>query len=154
MPPEKSKFTLRPAASTDINGITKCAQNAYQKYIDRIGIPPKPMLEDYSQVIGKDQVWIAEISGEVVGFIVLTQTDEGFLLDNVAVDPSYSGLGVGRALINFGEAEAQRQGYKSLYLYTNNKMHENQALYKRYGYIEYDRRVDEKYDRVFMRKVF
>jgi GNAT superfamily N-acetyltransferase len=62
------------------------------------------------------------------------------------------GTGVGRALLVFAEGEARRQGYKSIYLATNSKMTENQLFYPKIGYVEYDRRVQSGYERVFYRK--
>jgi GNAT superfamily N-acetyltransferase len=60
--------------------------------------------------------------------------------------------GVGKALLEFAEAEARRLGYDSIHLSTHEKMTENQALYARIGYREYDRRVEDGYSRVYMRK--
>jgi ribosomal protein S18 acetylase RimI-like enzyme len=59
---------------------------------------------------------------------------------------------VGRLLLEFSESEARRQGYPEIYLYTHEKMTENQALYSKIGYVEYDRRNEEGLRRVFMRK--
>jgi hypothetical protein len=55
--------------------------------VDRIGKPPGPMLEDYAQVIPPHRVFVADMEGAVVGVLVLRVTKDGFLLDNVAVDP-------------------------------------------------------------------
>jgi GNAT superfamily N-acetyltransferase len=110
------------------------------------------MLENYIDVIRERQVTIAEMDADVVGVLVLRVTEEGFLLDNVAVKPSHQGTGVGRALLEHAEAEAQRQGFRSLYLYTHERMTENQLLYAKIGYVEYDRRVEKGFSRVFMRK--
>ena len=59
---------------------------------------------------------------------------------------------IGRLLLDLAEAEAQRQGYSSLYLATHELMTENRALYSRAGYVEYDRRVVSGFPRVFFRK--
>jgi len=47
---------------------------------------------------------------------------------------------------------ARQAGYESIYLYTNEKMAENIALYAKVGYVEYERREEEGFRRVFMRK--
>jgi GNAT superfamily N-acetyltransferase len=93
-----------------------------------------------------------EDAGQVVGSLVLDITEEGFLLDVIAVDPGWWGKGVGKLMLEFAEAEAKRQGFESIYLFTHEKMTENQALYKKIGYIEYDRRLEMGLARVFMRK--
>lgn len=110
------------------------------------------MLQDYTQVICTSQVHIAERDGLILGVLELLVTDEGFLLDSIAVDPSAQGMGVGRKLFEFAEQEAKRHGYDSIYLMTNEKMTENQALYSRIGYILFDRRIVHGYPRVLMRK--
>ncbi len=110
------------------------------------------MLEDYSRVILERQVFVAERDGSILGVLVLTVTKEGFLLDNVAVDPSYQGSGIGRTLLKLAESEARRQGYETIHLYTHEQMTENQALYGRIGYVEYDRRKEKGFARVYMRK--
>jgi ribosomal protein S18 acetylase RimI-like enzyme len=113
---------------------------------------PRPMTDDYAQVIAKGRVTVAESHGTIVGVIALAVDDEGFLIDNVAVDPSHRGKGLGRALLEFAEAEAQRAGYDSIYLYTHEKMAENLAIYSRIGYVEYDRRSQGEFSLVYMRK--
>jgi len=121
-------------------------------YIERMGKPPAPMLADFPAMIAARQVWIAEMDGQVVGVLVQYETERGFYIDTVAVIPALQGAGVGRALLIFAEQEAQRRGFRSIYLCTNAKMTENQVFYPKIGYIEYDRKIDDGYDRVFYRK--
>ncbi|MGH2585578.1 MAG: GNAT family N-acetyltransferase [Dehalococcoidia bacterium] len=125
---------------------------AYRHYVERIGMIPGPMTDDYEAVIRNYHVTVAEQEGAIVGVIVLHVTDEGFLIDNVAVHPSHHGKGLGRALLELAEAEARRAGFDSVYLYTHEKMTENLALYSRIGYVEYDRRSEGAFSLVYMRK--
>ena len=78
--------------------------------------------------------------------------EEGFVIDNVAVDPAHQGSGVGHTLLELAEAEAERAGFDSLYLYTHEKATENLALYERIGYVEYDRRIRGEARIVYLRK--
>ena len=110
------------------------------------------MLHDYSEVIKSSQVHVAESGSRIIGVLESLVTDEGFLLDSIAVDPANQGTGIGRSLLEFAEAEASRQGFSSIYLMTNEKMVENQARYSRIGYVQYDRRSVKGYARVIMRK--
>ena len=87
-----------------------------------------------------------------MGVIVLAIDDEGFLIDNVAVDPAHRGQGLGKALLEFAEAKALSAGFDSIYLYTHEKMIENLALYSKIGYVEYDRRLQGELSLVYMRK--
>jgi len=143
---------VRAAAPSDVAAITRCVCAAYLQHIERVGKQPWPMLQDYSTVIRTSQVHVAEREGRIVGVLELLVTDQGFLLDSIAVDPSAQGTGVGRQLLVFAEDVAKRQGFNSIYLMTNEKMTENQELYARIGYVLFDRQTVHGYSRVLMRK--
>jgi GNAT superfamily N-acetyltransferase len=98
-------------------------------------------------------VTVAEWRGEIVALIVLGVDEEGFVLDNVAVDPSHQGAGIGRALLEHAEVAALRAGFNSIYLYTHEGMTENLARYSRMGYVEYDRRLQADACLVYLRKM-
>ena len=144
---------IRRAAGTDAAEIAGCVAEAYRYYIHRLGHPPGPMLEDYGQVIVEREVFVAEFGHQIVGVLVLTQTEEGFLLDNIAVIPKHHGEGIGRRLLELAEEQAKSAGFGSIYLTTHEKMTENQALYARMGYTEYTRRIEKGFSRVYMRKL-
>jgi len=143
---------LRPAVAADAAAVTDLVNSAYGHYVQRIGMQPGPMREDYAEVIGAADVVVADEDGALVGVLVLRITDEGFLIDNVAVHPSRQGSGLGRALLEHAEAAARRAGFDSVYLYTHERMSENLALYTRIGYVEYERRSQGEFARVFLRK--
>ena len=151
-PEQPETYSLRSAEAADASRVAELVDAAYGHYVERIGMLPGPMTNDYADVIRNRQVTVAERRGAIVGIIVLTVTDEGFLVENVAVHPSHRGTGLGRALLQFAEAEAQRAGFDAIYLYTHEKMTENLALYARIGYVEYDRRSQGAFSRVYLRK--
>ena len=51
------------------------------------------------------------------------------------------------------ENEGRRQSFDSINLYTHERMVENQLLYAKIGYVEYDRRGENGYSRIYMRKI-
>jgi ribosomal protein S18 acetylase RimI-like enzyme len=144
--------SLRPATAADVARLTELVRAAYAHYIERIGRRPRPMTDDYTDVLRSHRVIVAERGGEILGLVVLGVSDEGFLVDNVAVDPSHQGTGVGRALLEYAENAARDAGFDSIYLYTHERMVENLALYSRIGYIEYDRRLHRAARIVYLRK--
>jgi ribosomal protein S18 acetylase RimI-like enzyme len=144
---------LRRALPADAPVVAECVNAAYSHWVPRIGRKPWPMLQDYTLVVETDHVVVAETQGEVAGILVLRETPDGFLIDNVAVFPQRKGQGIGRALLVHAEQEAKARGHTSLYLYTNEKMVENIAMYSRAGYVEYERRRENGLCRVFLRKV-
>jgi GNAT superfamily N-acetyltransferase len=143
---------LRRAHASDAVSITACAIEAFRHYIPRLGLMPIPMTKDYGAAIANVQVWVATQQDEAIAALVLDITDEGFLVDVIAVRPAHQGTGVGRALLELAEREALRQGHDSIYLFTNEKMTENRALYERIGYVEYKRLTLAERTRVFLRK--
>ena len=147
-----SDYSFRWANDTDALQIAELVNAAYGHYVERIGRLPGPMTENYARVIRDARVRVAERQGVIVGVLVLNVTDEGFVIDNVAVHPSRRGMGLGRALLETAEDEARRAGFSSIYLYTHDKMTENLALYSRIGYVEYDRRSHGDFSLVYMRK--
>ncbi len=148
-PPQVS---LRSATDRDAEAVAALVDAAYEHYVERIGRMPMPMTLDYGDEIRHKEVTVAEVDEELTGVLVLDTTDEGFVVFNVAVHPTRTGTGVGRALLEFAELEARRAGFDSIYLFTHEKMTENQELYARIGYVEYDRRPIEDFHVVFMRK--
>jgi ribosomal protein S18 acetylase RimI-like enzyme len=145
-------LNLRAATPADAPALKELVDDAYGHYVERIGRPPGPMTWDYSEIIRDWDVTVAEADGAIVGLLAIGPTDEGFAIENVAVRPDHQGQGLGRTLLELAESEARRAGFDSIYLFTHEKMTENQALYARIGYAEYDRRSEHGLTRVFMRK--
>ncbi|HVH81140.1 MAG TPA: GNAT family N-acetyltransferase [Stellaceae bacterium] len=144
---------IRPATQTDRAAVENIVHGAYSVYIDRIGKPPGPMLDDYAALIESGTVWVLdEANQRITGLIVLLPKSDHLLLDNIAVRPDCQNQGLGRQLIAFAEAETRRLGYAELRLYTHQMMIENVALYARLGFVETGRRHEAGYDRVFMTK--
>ena len=145
-------WTLRRATADDASAVTACVHDAFRVYVARLGVEPRPMQRDYTEAIAGTQAWVATLQQETVAALLLDVTGEGFLVDVIAVLPAHQGTGVGRALLALAEREALRQGHASIYLYTNEKMTENRALYQRIGYVEYKRETLDGRTRVYLRK--
>jgi len=144
---------IRRARPEDRAAVEAIVHAAYAMYVDRIGKPPGPMLDDYARLIADGAVSVIEdADGTMAGIIVLVPKPDHLLLDNIAVRPDWQGQGLGRQLIAFAEDEARRLSYAELRLYTHEKMTENIALYTRLGFVEAGRGHQAGYDRVFMTK--
>lgn len=127
---------IRRAQANEAPALRALVRAAYAHYVPRIGIEPLPMLDDYAARIAAHQAWVLEREGRLDGVLILEDTPEGLLLDNIAVAEAARGQGHGRSMIAFAEAEALRRGQRRLWLYTNEKMTENIALYTRLGFAE------------------
>ena len=143
---------MRAARPEDDAAVGDLVRAAYSKYVGRMGKEPAPMLEDYAALIRAGEVWVLAEGGEVLGVLVMRPADDHLFVDNVAVAPGHQGRGLGRELVAFAEERAEREGLPEVRLYTNEKMHENLAVYARLGFEETERKIDGGYRRVFMRK--
>ena len=143
---------MRAARPEDTVAVGELVRAAYWKYVGRIGKEPAPMLEDYAALIQAGEVWVLAEGGEVLGVLVMRPADDHLFVGNVAVAPGHQGKGLGRELVAFAEERAEREGLPEIRLYTNEKMHENLAVYARLGFEETERKIDGGYRRVFMRK--
>jgi len=142
--------TIRPARRQEAATLRDLVRAAYAQYVPRLGIEPAPMGDDYAARIAAGQAWVLEEGGVIRGALILEDTPDGLLLDNVAA--ATPGQGLGRALMEFAEAEARRRGHARIWLYTNEAMVENIALYTRLGYMETNRAEQHGHRRVFMAK--
>lgn len=149
-----STFKLRRAVIEDVPNIKDCVTAAYHHYIERMGKPPGPMVDDYAVVIQEHSATVAYrlADGVLVGLLVLIKQENDLLLDNVAVHPDFQGQKLGKLLMQKAEAVAVELGYSSIILYTHEMMTENQAIYEKIGYAETHRIHEKGFDRIYMRK--
>jgi ribosomal protein S18 acetylase RimI-like enzyme len=143
---------IRAAVASNTAAVRDIVEQSYRGYLPRIGKKPGPMLDDYAARIANGQVWVLDGAGGIAGILVLEETADGLLLDNIAVAPDQQGKGHGRVLLAFAEAEAIRRGWREIRLYTQVLMTENIALYDRIGYVETARVTEKGFDRVYMTK--
>lgn len=150
---DASRGQPRQARPDEADAIRRVVHDAYAHYVERIGKPPGPMLDDYPRRIRDGQAWVLESHGLIVGLVVLEDDGpDSLLLDSIAVVPSEQGQGIGRQLIAFTENEARRRGRTFVRLYTNAAMTENIQLYGRLGFREEGRVSEAGFDRVYMSK--
>ncbi len=110
------------------------------------------MMADFMQQVSEGAVSVAIKSDKLVGYAVFYPDENCMHLENVAVLPSYTGLGIGKQLIQYVEDQAVARGYNCVELYTNELMYENLAMYPKLGYIETERKTQSGFNRVFFAK--
>jgi ribosomal protein S18 acetylase RimI-like enzyme len=110
------------------------------------------MVADFASQIELGQVYVA-LRGELLaGYAGFYSEADHLHLENVAVDPSYAGQGIGKTLVEYVEQAARDKDLKAVELYTNEAMTENLAMYPKLGYVETERRQQAGFNRVFFRK--
>lgn len=142
---------IRVAVEADCAAIKTCARSAYEKYTERIGREPAPMVADFVMYIRAGNVLVVENKGVLVAYAVYYADGDCLQLENIAVDPAHHGRGYGTQLLKAIHDLARQGKYCAVSLYTNEKMVENLLWYPKRGYKEIDRRKEDGFSRVFFR---
>jgi len=141
---------LRRATVDDLPAVRAVIGAAYARYLPRMDKAPAPMSRDYRPSVEAGTTWVA--GSPVTAVLTLYPREDHLYVENIAVDPSAQGRGLGRALMEFAEQEAARRGLNRMALVTHEAMTENQAIYARLGYVEIERRTEDGYRRIYMEK--
>lgn len=106
------------------------------------------------EILGDDsfgRVWLIEVDGSAVGYVVLTL---GFSLlyhgrdafiDEIYVRESYRGRGVGRRSLQFVEGVCRELGVRALHLEVGRTNANAQAVYRRAGFVDHDSQLMTKW---------
>ncbi|HEY0051783.1 MAG TPA: GNAT family N-acetyltransferase [Caulobacteraceae bacterium] len=143
---------IRPARPEEAPLLAALVERAYAPWVPVVGRRPFPMQDDYAARIEAGEAWVLDDAGAIHALLVIETHPDHLMLDNIAVDPARQGMGDGRVLLDFAEAEARRRGLPEVRLYTNVLMERNVALYAKRGYAETERRQEKGFARVFMAK--
>lgn len=143
---------VRQAQVADHCAVVACVRAAYAKYLTRMNREPAPLHADYEALIARGVVYVLTNGVEVQGVLVMELQDSSLFVENVAVDPRVQGQGLGQVLMAFAEQQARTAQLHEIRLYTNERMAENLRFYQKLGFEEECRRVQDGYDRVFLRK--
>ncbi|MBO0934558.1 GNAT family N-acetyltransferase [Fibrella aquatilis] len=98
--------------------------------------------------ISKQQLWVADINGQLAGVSAITTDQEpeyaqvgwdisepAIVTHRLAVDPAFRGQGVGKALLQQAETVAQAKSIPRLRIDTNTQNQATQALFPAMGYV-------------------
>ena len=145
-------MNIRIVTEDEEQPIIECVDDAYRKYIDRIGKKPAPMLANYSELISKNYVYVAMDKEQLKGLTVLILKENYLLIENVAVYNIFQGQGIGRKLIEFAFMLGKEAGLQEVRLYTNELMVENLMYYPKFGFIVLNKSIENGYRRIYMSK--
>jgi ribosomal protein S18 acetylase RimI-like enzyme len=151
MPRQKSSSIIRRALANDAARIGSIARAAYSKYVSRIGREPAPMVADFTAQIAANHVVVIATAELVTGYMVAWPESDAYFLDNIAVDPTWQGEGLGRQLIDHAILQARQLRLPAIRLYTNVAMTENLSMYAHLGFIETHRAWEKGFHRVYLR---
>ncbi len=139
------QWTLRRAGLDDVPALEALQHEAYQPNAEILGVEPIPLRWNYTSILQRCEVWLAEKDGILAGALILEMRDQDMMLESVATAPSTQGTGLGNALLNAAEFRAADFGLKTIRLYTGEKLRRNVDWYRRRGYgIEHIEAIDDR----------
>jgi GNAT superfamily N-acetyltransferase len=125
---------LRRAGPQDAGLVRELTRKAYAKWCDVIGREPLPMSADYDHAVRHHMIDLAFIDDRLVGLVEMILRENDLLVENVCVDPTEQGAGLGRLLVAHAERECRCLGHSVIRLYTNKLFAANLGFYRGLGY--------------------
>ncbi|MDI1475332.1 GNAT family N-acetyltransferase [Polyangium sp. y55x31] len=134
-----SSFLLRPARAEDIPvlvAIERAADERFREtghasFLDGETIPP----DVAKRAVEAGRITVAEVDGEVVGWLFVTRLGAELCLGQVSVLPSHGRLGIGTALLRDSIERARAAGERTLVLNTQSDVTWNMPWYARHGFV-------------------
>jgi tRNA threonylcarbamoyladenosine biosynthesis protein TsaE len=138
-----------PCGAERADEVHRLTQAAFAEY--RTLDPPSGALRETPARVGEDLAAgggaIAELDGRAVGALRWQVQHGNFHVRRVAVDPAHQRQGIGRALMAWAEAEAQRRECTSVSAGVRVAVGGNIAFYRQLGYEVEGERRHEGYER-------
>jgi DNA-binding MarR family transcriptional regulator/GNAT superfamily N-acetyltransferase len=133
-------FTLRPFRAGDM-GMIVARQSILYREVYGWG----PQIEaNEAEVVaaflrqfkpGREQCWVAEADGAMVGSVFLTDEGDGLSrLRLLYVEPTARGMGIGEALVSTCIAFAREAGYDAVTLWTHTILTSARRIYAAHGF--------------------
>ena len=107
---------------------------------------PNPAV--FERDVALDQLWLAEIEGQIAGIAAITTDQEpeyanvgwdisevAIVVHRLAVDPAFQGKGIAAALMQQAEVVAKSRGITILRVDTNSQNQATQKLFPKLGYL-------------------
>ena len=93
-------------------------------------------LMDYLNNPASGKIWIAEVHGEIVGFIAIVKVDEKTAqLRWFLIEPEFRGQGLGRCLMTEAVAYCKEQNIAHVFLWTFAELDAARHLYRSFGFV-------------------
>lgn len=89
-------------------------------------------------------IWLAQVTGRIVGTLALIRGGDTFEMSKMAVDPAFQGRGIARKLIGEALSFVASTGVPSIYLLTSAKLESANALYERMGFMKVEPTAEDR----------
>ncbi|MPY93643.1 MAG: GNAT family N-acetyltransferase [Acidimicrobiia bacterium] len=140
---EAPPTSVRPAREAEIPALRSVEVDAGRRFVD-VGMAyvagdEAPPLEWFRERLAAGRLWVAPgPTGEVVGYAAASEVDGEGHLDQVSVLASYSGRGIGRALVSAVADWARACGHDAVTLTTYRDVRWNGPWYRTLGFVDLD----------------
>lgn len=128
---------IRPATDTDVERLVDVEIRAGQLF-HAVGMSKVaqnvPDRGELRTAVERGQVWVAQVGGEVAGYVSAEVLDGNAHVAQVCVAPEYAGRRIGRALVGRVEAWGRTAGRPATTLTTFRDVPWNGPYYLRLGY--------------------
>lgn len=142
LPPAPIRF--RRADESDRASIEALQDAAYQRQ-RVLGLEPPPVKADYSDIISRMEVWLAEERDQLRGVLILDVREGDLLIWSIAAAPDAQGQGLGQIMLDAAEVRAAQLGRRIIRLNTGAVQKNLINWYARHGYtVETIEIVDER----------
>ena len=130
---------------------------AFTPYVQKLKSKPKAgPYPDLGAAIERGEYYVTIDGTDIVGVIEIKLIGDALKIDQVSVDPSRQGDGIGGWIIGQTEELAKRLGARAMTMYTAEIMSDLLRFYNRHGFVETGRGLPphggDSQVRVFMRK--
>jgi ribosomal protein S18 acetylase RimI-like enzyme len=134
MPTTLEQFSLRRATMADVERLFDIHRAALKEYVAATwGWDELWQLDFFRKQFQPETRLVIEVQGEAVGFLDVSERDDAISLENIELNPTHQGRGIGTAIIRsvIRRAETARLPLRLQVLKVNKRA---QALYDRLGF--------------------
>ncbi len=119
---------LRPMSEADLDLVMEIERSSFSTPWSRSSFQGLLLRDDAD-------LWVAEVSGDLVGYAVVWYVLKEAELGNLAVGPEWRGLGLGRRLLDWALARARERGTGRIFLEVRESNLAAQELYRGKGFL-------------------
>jgi N-acetylglutamate synthase-like GNAT family acetyltransferase len=134
----KTDVKVRLASADDSRAISRILREAFTPYREFYTTEAfeyvTPNAETVAGRFTEGPIWIAELGGDVVGTVSLTNEPEGLYVRSMAVSPNAQGRGIGHRLLDAVEEYAAGTGGDRIFLYTTYFVPGAKDIYEKHGF--------------------
>lgn len=137
LPPTDIPVLLRPFQDKDQEELLLLDNRSFDQFwwIDEQSLKSMIGSQDASLF------YVAEESGKLVGYIIVSSERDYAHLSRIAVDPEHQGMGIASALLGRGIEFLRLKGVRSISVSTQADNYRSKALYRKFGFRETGERL-------------